>query len=480
MKRIIDVLEKNGPMLSGKVADYLMDNFSVSDMAARKIISRAKAPVRKLNNVVFKNNQKFLYLDSHFGRPNFWDALIEDMRDSSKAYYYFVNAIINSNGFISINELPAYSSSPIQPLKGHKPADAIIGDLIRVGLLLDNDDGILQLNKQVDAPQDYSRFKSLELAKKLVMSDFYDWARKINLVAYGSAKLLDQTPEFGKLQWNYTAPSYINGLRKGSTPGFLVADIILGKEVLEEDIDYFMGKINIIRKMKNHVPFIPIFISERLDKKAFDRLKNDGVVLGFIDSLFGKGYLENLKSLMNVVEHAAAVIKKNPGKYFETMENVLKLEGKANNLKGDVFELAVGCYYAQTAPYIEINKLIYEFESGKRKEIDVFVKGASEVKFVECKGYNRTLDEAYVTKWLNENIPIIRKWALSQDEYKNKKMAFELWSTGGFEDSAKEKLKISSLKTKKYSIEYFEKKEIIDKARSTNNANLKRIMEKYF
>ena len=116
----------------------------------------------------------------------------------------------------------------------------------------------------------------------------------------------------------------------------------------------------------------------------------------------------------------------------------------------------------------------------KRKEIDVFVKYPNEVKFVECKGYNRTLDEEYVSIWLNENIPTIRKWALSQDEYKNKHMVFELWSTGGFEDSAREILETVSHKTKKYSIEYFEGHEIIRKAKSTKNKNLERIIRNYF
>ena len=362
MSLISSILEKKGPLLSGKLADELVAGFSISEVAARKQISRASAPVRKLKNVAFDNNQKFVYLDSHFASTDFYDTVIEAIKDSSKAYYYFINAIINNNGFISANELPAYSCSPILPLKGHKPAATIIRDLIYIGLILDNGDGILQLNPCVDISQNYTRFKSLEIAKRMVMNDFYDWARKINLVAYNSGRLLEQIPEFSKFQWNYTAPSYINGLRKGSTPGFLVTDIILGKQVVEEDIEYFLSKINIINRMKKHALFIPFFICEGMNDKAFNRLKADGVVLGFVDKLFGKGYLETLKSLMNVVEHAAAVITRDPDKYFDAMEVLLKVEGKAINLKGDVFELAVGCYYAQMAPYIEINKLIHEFE----------------------------------------------------------------------------------------------------------------------
>lgn len=288
-------------------------------------------------------------------------------------------------------------------------------------MLLDNGDGLYQINPVIDTLQNYTRFKALTIAKKAIMNDFYDWARKINLVSYNSGKLLEQVPEFHKFQWSFTAPSYINGLQKGPKPGFVVADVILGKQLLEDDIEYFLAKINVISQSKKHSPFIPVLLVEGVEEKAFLRLKSAGVVLGFIDKLFGKKYLETLRSLVTIVENASAIITKNPDKYFEFVEALTKLEGKASNLKGDVFELAVGYYYSQLAPYIEINKLVTEHESGKRKEIDVYVKYQNEARFVECKGYNYLLPKDYVVKWLSDNIPTIRKWALSQDEFVHKK-----------------------------------------------------------
>jgi hypothetical protein len=127
-----------------------------------------------------------------------------------------------------------------------------------------------------------------------------------------------------------------------------------------------------------------------------------------------------------------------------------KLEGKAANLRGDVFELAVGYYYSQHAQYIEINKNILEYGSGKKKEIDVFVKFSNkELRIVECKGYKYPLDDVFVSKWLSNNVPIIRKWILDQDEYINKSITFELWATGSFTDVAREMLEKASKQTKK-------------------------------
>lgn len=125
MSRVSTILKRKGPLLSGIIANELVNDFAVSREAARKEISRAVAPVRKLKNVAFDNNQKFLYLDEHFKRQDFLDKLIDNLKLGSKAYYYFVKAIINNNGFMSLKELPTYSCSPIKPLKGHKPAEAI-------------------------------------------------------------------------------------------------------------------------------------------------------------------------------------------------------------------------------------------------------------------------------------------------------------------------------------------------------------------
>jgi len=480
MSRVSSILEKKGPLLSGELTSELVKNFLLSPEAARKQISRATEPVRKLKNVTFENNQKFLYLDAHFARNSFLDNLIEKLKSDSKAYYYFVKAIINSYGFIRLNDIPTYSCSPIKPLIGHKLAELIIKDLLLIKVLVDNGDGLLSLNQSVSFPQNYTRYKALDLAKKIVINDFYDWARKINLVSYNSGKLLNQTPEFHKFQWSFTAPSYIHGLHRGSSPGFLVCDVIIGKKVLEEDIEYFLSKVNVINQSKKHSPFIPVLLIEGIEEKAFLKLKSAGVLLGFIDKLFGSEYLDVLRSLVGILENASAVISKNPDKYFELMEAFAKLEGKASNLRGDVFELAVGCYYSQISSYIEINKLVTDYKSSKSKEIDVYVKYPNEVRFVECKGYKYPLDKEYVSKWLTDNIPTIRNWALSQDECTHKKHVFELWSTGGFEDSARDLLENYSKSTNKYEIKFFGKNEILKIAKDSKNNNLKRILQNYF
>jgi len=435
-----------------------------------------------MKNINFDNNQKFVYLDEQYRKDSFFEILLRCLQESSKSYYYFLKAIIFHHGFISVKQLPAYSCSPIEPLKGHKLAQEIIKGLHLSGLLSRYDEGLWHLDPDLKIATNISRYKAIEIAKKTVMNDFVDWARKINLISYNRGKFLSEAPEFFKMQWGFTAPSYIQGIRKEKlTPGFIVADVLLGEAPEETDIEFFLKKIAIIRQCKNAPPFVPVLIADCFKESAFKKLKKEGVFLGFVNTLFGSEYANMLKSLVNIIENASNIITQHPDRYFELIDSIAKMGGKASNLKGDVFELAVGYYYSQHARSIEVNKNIIEHENGKAKEIDVFVDySPTEIRIVECKGYNYPLEEEFVDKWLHDNIPAIRDWILSQDDYARKSITFELWSTGGFSEAALHKLKDASERTRKYKIRFLGKEDILRKSQEDGNKNLQRIIKVYF
>lgn len=483
MKRVIRILENHGPMLSGDIGDRLVSEYGMSSLAARKAISRATPPVRKLISINFDNNQKFIYLEQQFNREYYLEAVLEHMKKQSKAYYAFVQALIFHNGFLDKKQLTAYTFSPIKPLKGHRPASKIIDDLCATQIFSEYNEDVLQLNPDIMA-LNYPKYRAIELAKKITIDHFYDWAKCLNMVAYNSAKLLSDSPEFFKFQWGFTSPSYISGIksRKDGPTCFFIADILLGKVLSAVDVSFFIQKIKTLRQQKKISPFIPILIMDNpMEKTVFDALKAEGIVLGFVDKLFGASYSEALKSLVHMVEHAGAIIAKKPENYFEFIDKISVLEGKSINLKGDLFELAVGYYYSKIAPYFEINKIILDHKSGKRKEIDVFVRYSdSEIRIIECKGYNYPVGKEFIKKWLTDNIPTIRNWLLSQDEYSNKNLVFELWSTGGFEKEAMELLDIHSNRTQKYIMQYYGKQEIKQIVKDSKNANFQRIMNSYY
>jgi len=67
---------------------------------------------------------------------------------------------------------------------------------------------------------------------------------------------------------------------------------------------------------------------------------------------------------------------------------------------------------------------------------------SKELVIAECKGYKYAIDDKYVLEYLNVRIPYFRKW--TQESRLRKETKFEIWSTGGGTDKAKELLQKQS------------------------------------
>lgn len=146
------------------------------------------------------------------------------------------------------------------------------------------------------------------------------------------------------------------------------------------------------------------------------------------------------------------------------IESIEKLStGKTYNLKGDLFEMAVGYYHGQLCKVLEISKTVSH--DSELREIDVYAVYQDKVVFAECKGYNSKIDDEYVEKWLSKKIPVIRNWALSCESLCDKQMVFEIWSTGGFTDDATKRLSTTHQKTKKYQIDFYDYPQMLDLAK---------------
>ncbi|MDA8214041.1 MAG: hypothetical protein M0Z64_02045 [Nitrospiraceae bacterium] len=480
--QIEKILQSKGPMLSGALSKQLMKS-PISASNDRQMISRASSPIEKLQ-LGFENNQCFVYLAEHKGSGIYWKALVDCMERHAKAYYAFINAVKYHNGFIKHDQLPAYTASPILDLKGHMNALNIIRDLLSCEILYEQDDGVLHLNNRIIDVNNFARFKAIEIAKKQVINNFNNWAKNVNLVSYNAGKTLGDRPEFGKFQWGFSAPSYVNGIGilrgRMMMPGFVIADILIGREIELPYVDFFLKKIEILRRQKNLSPFIPILICDSIENKTFKVLKEKNIFIGFIKELFGSEYLKALELLIDTITNATKIITSNPDKFIELMEKMSLLEGAYGNLKGDMFEFAVGYYYALKNKPIVIGKIVKSRSSNKNREIDVFVNSHNRLKIVECKGHNSQLSYDAMREWIYEIVPDIRGWILSQDEHRQKELTFEIWSISGFDKKALQLIEKASQNTKKYRIKFYDRSAIMLKAKANKNKKFLEIIEKYF
>ena len=281
-----------------------------------------------------------------------------------------------------------------------------------------------------------------------------------------------------KDEFSFTAPSYICGLSK---PSFVLADIMIGGSNDEENINFFLTKINTIKKTHKKSNFIPYLITDSLSNEAFSKLKENGIVIGLIDKLFGREYKELMESLIDVITNISVILKKEPNKFIEIIKKFDKLiDGKTNNLRGDLFEFIVGYYHSNLCQSIDIGK-IYK-DDGKKKEVDVYASYQDKIILCECKAYKTPISLDIIEKW-NEKIAFIYKVIEKNRSFtsdKNRDIIFEFWSISGFSEEATQYLQEKKNNLKKYKIEFYKRDEILKKAKDSNANKITDIMNEYF
>lgn len=374
---------ENGPILSSQLIQYFEKDGLTKD-AIRKRLSRINFPVLRIMGF-FKDNQVFFYHKDQKNQEIFYEKLREAFKTSAKKYYSIIIALEYHNGYIKKEHLASYCFIPINNLKSHKNFETVISDLKKLEVVFEEEDyyRLSNLISRRKSNSNFNYYKAIELAKSIVLNQFHNYTKSIGLISYDKGKLYS---EFCKFQFCFTAPSYIAGIVKFKEkiqPAFLIADIVLGNKTNNEDVDFFVQKIRII-KTQTQSNFLPFLITDTITQDAFKKLKENGIIVGFVDKLFGKEYEEFLKSLISTVTNAGSILKQNPDAYLKLISNLDKLvDGKTHNLRGDLFELAVGYYYSNLCQSLDISKKIYY--EGEQREIDVYATFQEKIIICECK-----------------------------------------------------------------------------------------------
>ncbi|MCW3789427.1 hypothetical protein [Plebeiibacterium sediminum] len=474
------LIKDKGLILSGEILEILTSKEKgISKEAARKRLSRIGESIYRVRGL-FADGQILFHDKDIFGTEEYYDGLHRALKKAGKQYYTIIQSLDFHNGYIKSDHLAAYAVNPVEKLKGHLTFETTLRNLLKIGLVHLEDEHVVVSNSISKNSHSLKRAKGLEVAKNFLLMQFNDWSRKIGLVSYNSSKFHS---EFGKYQFNFVAPSYVGSLTKKTSdsivPAFVIADILIGNVINENQVNFFINKISALKQQRGLAKFIPFLIVDSIDTKALNNLKSKGAVIGFADELFGENYKELLNSLINLITNAGAILKKKPEAYLDLISKLNKLvDGKTNNLRGDLFELAVGYYQGRICSSIDIGKLINH--SGERREIDVFGLQPNRVLISECKGYNHPISKEEIEVWLGEKVPVIRKWVLDNATISDKELVFQFWSTGGFTQEALELLEKRIESTKKYTIEYFDLDKMLEISKKINSKKFTEILREYY
>lgn len=481
MNRIVLILKQNGPMLSGSLATAYEKEYSSTNEAARKAISRARSPVQKLKIFPFSKNQIFCYLEEQYNTTQYKNILYNLLKQHSSTIAPLLIALENNYGIISKDLFPIYSISPIKNTKGHRLFTRNVHDLLTTEIIWEYDAEHYMLNNSFSGiTPNFSYHNSYNRLCKIIINDFISWAAKLNIIAFNSAISYPDIAEFSHFQWNATCPSYMQPVYScvDGKPGFLVADVIFKDQVSVDDIIYFIGKINIIRHFKNAPNFLPVLLVNSVSPEALKLLKEHKVFIGILSNLYDSNYTAILSDIYNVFQNATAILLNDATKIDSLLEKISKSEGRFNNAMGDLFEYMVGSFYTKLgASYLEMNKLIPN-DNGTKNELDVLICKDNKIIVIECKATKSPLSHNYIQKWLSEIVPTFRKWI--QNTYPQRKYEFQIWSLGGYDEQATELLKSHKKTVTKYTLLYYSKLEIINIAKEYNDHVFLNQIHKHF
>ena len=474
MTAVEDILKRGGPMLSSEVSRQLAQLEGISINTASQRISREKN-IEKIGGF-FKNNQSLIYLTKQSQLGLVYPVFDTLLQLHGMKYWNTLNAIKGNGGRMNRRFLECYTNYPLTSVISHKPFDEVMQMFVKEGILVfDRDDYSF-------APKFHSKAhvsfigKAIEQIKHNVLEHFASLQRNIGMVSFETGELL---AEYGNFRWGFKGVSPVIGLRKRKELGFILADILIGRPIHLRDVQFFTAKLGTIMSYNNAPRLIPYLIVDNMHPAALHHLKEKGIVVGFIDELFGEKYAELLKELISLLKRAGESLNgEHPDKYLDLIRDLRKYNsGLLNNIRGALFEYMVGHLHVIDGARIEMGREIFD-QMGKH-EIDIKAEHKKGLVFAECKSTKSPIDSGMINAWITIKVPAFHRWAVAQEAYKNLKPEFEYWSTSGFTDDALEKLKAFET-AGKYTVRIFGPEEIKLVAAEANDKKLRDAIDSFY
>lgn len=490
-------LKTVGPCLSTELAAYLVKTHSLSDVAARKRVSRSAPGVKRLAHLPFARDARFVYLQSEYASKRYWRNLHAAILAAKGPYARALGAVLARTA-IPLEQFRGACGAPIAQRK-QVSADMLLQRLVAADIL-----EIVELpgiGKAVTTKQTADRYRpdlgqlasqtrARLIAEKTLLDSIRVWAKNLALASYNKVvtreALEQQLPKVGPFAWDMTGPSYLTATATWKDgvirPGWFVCDVILHHRVTLQTVEPFLHKVRSIQALPKIGRTIFVFVAERYDELSFAALRTAGVVPATLKSLFGKDAAEAFIELVTLLGEAGDGYL-DAEALERTIEALSKIDGAMGNMRGALFEFVVAELVRKHSPaQLQLNQTC-EGSDGKA-EVDVWeVKDGVVARFIECKGMEpgSPVDDQEVERWLNTRIPRVRHHLEHQMRWKGPRPKFELWTSGVL--SAQSLALISDTKranARKFDLDVIGPEEIRSRARSVGDKPLLTVLENHF
>lgn len=493
---IAALLAAHGPMTSGALAAALAANLSISPAAARKRIERRAPPVRAVK-LVLPRGAQFLYLESQYASPKFWDRLAEALMEGNGAYARAIRALTARGGIIPVSHFAAAAGTS----NGQRqiPGDEVINRLVDAELLQIVEMPGLGSCVAFARGEPYldDRFPEVRarlIAEKVLLESIQEWAAKLGFGSFHSFKLraseTDRAPVVGQFTWDLTAPSFLGPLANWSDqakpkPGFLVVDVLLTEVVGVADVSPFLYKCSSLRQFRGVGRCMQFFVANRYSQDALNQIRRAGIVPATPEALFGTEVAQALLTLLRTLSEAADKAV-DPVMFGELFERLGKAEGAVGTLRGALFEYVVADVVRQLSPPADITMNRIYREGGKDvAEVDVLlIVKNRHIRFIECKGLlpGNLLSDEEVEKWLNRRIPVVLAHTRRDNTLSKLEHYFELWVTGELTALAKAMIAAAQARAvlKGYSIHVLYAADIDQQVSLVQDQSLRKVVDQHF
>ncbi|WP_124982003.1 hypothetical protein [Ralstonia solanacearum] len=217
MDLVEQTLRRIGPCISTQLVEALVKEHGLTPVAARQRVSRSRT-VKRLAFLPFPRNARFVYLQSDYAAPEFWQALTGALLAHSVAHGGALAALMARGGLMPRVHFDIACGAPVAQ-RGHLSPASILDRLERANLVQSVEIGgvgtCVQLSHQVVAEShEVAKMRARLQTEQVLLLAIKAWARNLGMVSYDKVALRDEDsngkqPKVGTFAWDLTAPSYL-------------------------------------------------------------------------------------------------------------------------------------------------------------------------------------------------------------------------------------------------------------------------------
>lgn len=484
------VIEQFGPMLTSELSKKVAEKYELTPVNARKRVERAVTDkkISVLKSVRFAHNQNFAYLPEETGSKLYYERLFKALSETKSKLRLPLAALRGRGGLIPEVLFPVLTGCPISSARKVDSSKMLL-KLLDLNLVKRQGTFIRLATEQKDRAEQLTRLQATLHVEDIFISTFANWLRLQRLIGDIQNLRFDEIiPQFGFYQWDLVAPSYILPLatfKNQKQPGFVVADVSLGRSLTSYEVEYFLEKCKEIRVHSNNRPFLAFMIADWFEQDALDLAQTNGVIFTTPKNLFGSRFSDALDTFRKVLEKKEEEIDAQAMRIDELLlatDELGLLQALSDNLKGYLFELIVGHCYSKLYGGSVVHGKHFKDVKDSNRLLDCDVLQISEnhaIRGCECKGGKTEVKIDDAKKWIQETVPAIRQTYFDAEAV-FAIQEFAIWTSASFDDESRAYMHHLKSTCQKFSVDYKDGAEVWDIVKKCGDPRIKEAYERWF